>query len=43
MEKMMTDKENAALNTDQLARVLDKVPAGITVIDKQGHILYYHE
>jgi DUF438 domain-containing protein len=43
MEKMMTDKKNAVLDTDQLAKVLDKVPAGITVIDKQGHILYYNE
>ena len=39
----MTDKKNAALDTNQLARVLDKVPAGITVIDKEGHILYYNE
>jgi len=39
----MTGKKNAALNTNQMARVLDKVPAGITVIDKQGHILYYNE
>jgi len=43
MEKVMTDKKNAALDTNQLARVLDKVPAGITVIDKEGHILYYNE
>jgi PAS domain S-box-containing protein len=43
MEKMMTDEKNAMLNTDQLARVLDKTPAGITVIDKEGHILYYNE
>ena len=43
MEKMVTDQKNAALNTDQLAKVLDKIPAGITVIDKEGHILYYNE
>ena len=39
----MTEDKNAALNINQLARVLDKVPAGITVIDKEGHILYYNQ
>ena len=43
MEKMMTNEKNATFNTEQLARVLDKTPAGITVIDKEGHILYYNE
>lgn len=43
MGEMMPDKKNATLNTEQLARVLDKTPAGITVIDKEGHILYYNE
>ena len=37
-------KENrTALDTNQLAMVLDKVPVGITVIDHDGHILYYNE
>ena len=39
----MTNKINSTFNTEQLARVLDKTPAGITVIDKEGHILYYNE
>jgi len=39
----MIDQENGILSMNQLVRVLDKTPAGITVIDKEGHILYYNE
>ena len=39
----MTDKENRSLSMDQLVQVLDKTPAGITVIDNEGRILYYNE
>ena len=39
----MTDQENGPLSMNQLVKVLDKTPAGITVIDKEGHILYYNE
>lgn len=39
----MTEEKNVTLDTNQLAMVLDKIPAGITVIDKEGHILYYNE
>ena len=38
----MTSDNNTSLNTDQLANVLGKVPAGITVIDLQGRMLYYN-
>ena len=31
------------LTTDKLAAMLDQVPAGITVIDLEGHILYYND
>ncbi|MGD8740343.1 MAG: PAS domain-containing protein [Desulfobacterales bacterium] len=43
MEKNMVDPESGALSMNQLVKVLDKTPAGITVIDKEGHILYYNE
>jgi DUF438 domain-containing protein len=43
MEKIMLDAKNVLLSTNQLAMVLDKVPAGITVIDREGRILYYNE
>ena len=36
-------EKNVALDTRQLAVVLDKVPAGITVIDLEGHMLYYND
>jgi len=39
----MTDKESRSLGMDQLVQVLDKTPAGITVIDNEGRILYYNE
>ena len=39
----MNNEKIAALDTSQLAMVLEKVPAGITVIDQEGHILYYNE
>ena len=39
----MTDKETRSLSMDQLVQVLDKTPAGITVIDNEGRILYYNE
>ena len=41
--KDMNDKSTGSLGMDHLVRVLDKTPAGITVIDKEGHILYYNE
>jgi len=34
---------NNVLEVGQLAQVLDKVPAGITVIDSEWRILYYNE
>lgn len=43
MEKTMTNAAKAPLSMNQLTKVLDKTPAGITVIDKEGHILYYNE
>jgi PAS domain S-box-containing protein len=43
MEKFMTHEKNVALSTTQLAMVLEKIPVGITVIDQEGHILYYNE
>ena len=39
----MTAEKVGTLGTHQLALVLDKIPAGITVIDKEGHMLYYNE
>ena len=39
----MADKVNASLGMENLVQVLDKLPAGVTVIDKEGHILYYNE
>lgn len=39
----MIDQANSSLGMEHLVRVLDKTPAGITVIDKEGHILYYNE
>jgi DUF438 domain-containing protein len=39
----MVDNANGFLGTEDLVRVLDKTPAGITVIDNQGYILYYNE
>ena len=39
----MMDQENGPLSMHQLVKVLDKTPAGITVIDKEGRILYYNE
>ena len=39
----MSDEKNVTLDSNQLAQVLDKIPAGITVIDKEGCILYYNE
>ena len=38
----MTDKSIGMLNEAQLAMVLEDVPVGITVIDPDGHILYYN-
>ena len=38
----MTDKPVGKLNETQLAMVLEDVPVGITVIDPDGHILYYN-
>ena len=39
----MNNEKIAQLNRYELAQVLEKVPAGITVIDEEGHILYYNE
>ena len=39
----MRNRKNVQLDTQQLALVLDKVPAGITVIDQEGYILYFNE
>jgi DUF438 domain-containing protein len=39
----MVSKENHTLSTTQLAIVLEKIPVGITVIDLEGHILYYND
>ena len=39
----MTHEKNVTLSTTQLAMVLEKIPVGITVIDQEGHILYYNE
>jgi DUF438 domain-containing protein len=39
----MTDDSNISLNTDQLVNVLETIPAGITVIDLEGRMLYYNE
>ncbi len=41
--KKMVSKENDTFSTTQLAMVLEKIPVGITVIDLEGHILYYNE
>ena len=38
----MTHNQKVGLSTTQLAMVLDNIPAGITVIDSRGHILYYN-
>ena len=38
----MTRKRKASLSTVQLAMVLENIPAGITVIDSKGRILYYN-
>jgi len=34
---------NNMLSATQLVMLLDKIPTGITVIDQEGHILYYNE
>jgi len=39
----MPHNNNIPLSDTQLAKVLEQIPAGITVIDKEGHILYYNE
>ena len=38
----MTDKPVDMLDEAHLAMVLEDVPVGITVIDPDGHILYYN-
>jgi PAS domain S-box-containing protein len=43
MEKFMVQEKNVRLSTKQLAMVLEKIPAGITLIDREGRILYYNE
>jgi PAS domain S-box-containing protein len=39
---MALDKK-ISLSMTQLAAVLEKIPAGVTVIDQEGYILYYNE
>ena len=39
----MLSKENHTLSATQLAMVLEEIPVGITVIDLDGHILYYND
>ena len=39
----MSDPQKVSLDASQLAKVLEKVPAGITVLDREGRILYYNE
>ena len=39
----MNHKKETPLSINQLAMVLEKVPAGITVIDQEGDIRYYNE
>ncbi len=36
-------KKNTALGIKELAIALEKIPVGITIIDLDGHILYYNE
>lgn len=38
----MTLKQEVGLSINQLALVLENIPAGVTVIDSNGHILYYN-
>lgn len=33
----MSNEKKSPLDTNQLAMVFEKVPAGITVIDQEGH------
>ena len=35
-------KKNTVLDAARLARVLESIPVGITIIDRDGHILYYN-
>jgi PAS domain S-box-containing protein len=39
----MLDKEKIDLTSAQLSMALEKIPVGITIIDQDGHILYYNE
>lgn len=39
----MENREKAILGAPQLAMVLEQIPVGITIIDPEGHILYYNE
>ena len=39
----MSDEKTTTLNVDQLALALENVPAGITIVDPRGCILYYNE
>lgn len=36
-------KNNIILGIEELAKVLEKIPVGITIIDLDGQILYYNE
>ena len=39
----MAQEKKYSLNIKQLAMILDKIPAGITVIDQDARILYYNQ
>jgi DUF438 domain-containing protein len=39
----MSQEKPKALNADQLALALENVPAGITIVDPGGRILFYNE
>ena len=39
----MANSRQSALNTHHRVQLLDKIPAGITVIDREGRILYYND
>ena len=39
----MAQDKKYSLSINQLAMILDKIPAGITVIDQDARILYYNQ
>ncbi|MDJ0780831.1 MAG: PAS domain-containing protein [Desulfosarcinaceae bacterium] len=42
MQNRLHTRVNSALGSDALAKVLEALPVGITVIDREGRILYYN-